>query len=242
MLIPSIDIKNRYCVRLRGGKFSCLTSKWDLVSELSRILEQGAKRVHIVDLEGSLGRPNLSAISLLCKNFSSRASFQLGGGVRSLKTIETYLLAGVSEVVLSTLAVLKPQFLSEACSEFPNKIILGLDGSKEFITTNAWKQSSRFRLNDYINLTKSFGIKWIVYTATQADGKLNGLDLPATLSVSDRSILPLVASGGLSSSEELKRLQKESRKLVGVVCGSSVCRGFVNLLSAGRFFSLVDND
>ena len=206
------------------------------------MLVQGAKRVHIVDLEGSLGRPNLSMVALLCKNFSSTMSLQLGGGIRSLKAIETYLLAGVSEVVLSTLAVQKPQFLIEACSEFPNRIILGLDVGKGFIVTNAWKQSSRLRFSDYVTLTKGLGVKWIVYTAIQADGKLSGLDLPTICSSSNHSILPLVASGGLSSSEELKAAHKEGGKIAGVVCGSSVYRGFVNLPLANRLFSLSYND
>lgn len=242
LLIPAIDLKDGRCVRLRQGDMEEVTVFSDDPAAMAdQWLEQGAKRLHLVDLNGAFaGKPvNRDAIEAIIDIVDGEVPIQIGGGIRDLDTIEAYLDLGIQYVIIGTAAVKSPGFLRDACTAFPGHIIVGLDARDGKVATDGWSKLSR---HDVINLAQKFadyGCESIIYTDIGRDGMLSGVNIPATVALSRAVNIPVIASGGVSSIEDIHALcEVADEGIEGVILGRSIYEGTVNFQEAQQY---VDN-
>ena len=212
LLIPAIDLKNGECVRLRQGDMDESTVfSDDPVAMAGQWVEAGARRLHIVDLDGAFaGKPkNAGVINEIASTYPD-LQIQLGGGIRDEDTIAAYLDAGVNYLIIGTQAVKAPHFVAEVCAEFPTHIIVGLDAKDGKVATEGWSKLSK---HDVIDMAKRFendGVEAIVYTDISRDGMMQGVNVEATLKMAQAINIPVIASGGITSMDDLKELNKVS--------------------------------
>src|SRR3954470_21775542 len=202
LIIPAIDLKDGRCVRLQQGDMDSATVFSDNPAAMAKHwASQGARRLHVVDLNGAVaGKPkNEKVIREMIKAVGDSLPIQLGGGIRDLDTIESYIDAGVSYVIIGTAAVKNPGFLHDACYAFPGHIIVGLDAKDGKVAVEGW---SKMTGHDVVDLGKKFedyGVEALVYTDIGRDGMLTGVNIEATLKLAQAIKIPIIASGGLSS-------------------------------------------
>ena len=237
LIIPAIDLKDGRCVRLKQGDMSTATVfSDDPVAMARHWAAEGAKRLHIVDLNGAIaGRPkNEKVIRDIVAAVGDAVPIQLGGGIRDLDAIESYIDAGVTYVVIGTAAVKNPGFLSDACYAFPGHVIAGLDAKEGKVAVEGW---SKLTGHDVIDLAKKFeeyGVEAIIYTDIGRDGMMSGVNIDATFKLAQQLKTPIIASGGLAS---LKDVQAVCEKLVpegviGVIAGRALYEGKIDLKKA----------
>lgn len=237
LIIPAIDLKDGRCVRLKQGDMASATVfSEDPVAMARHWAAQGARRLHIVDLNGAVaGHPkNEKVIRDMVRAVGEAMPIQLGGGIRDLDTIEAYIDAGVAFVVIGTAAVKNPGFLSDASYAFPGRIIAGLDAKDGKVAVEGW---SKLTGHDVIDLAKKFqdyGIEALVYTDIGRDGMMSGINVEATLKLAKAIKIPLIASGGLNS---LKDVQEVCAKLVpegviGAISGRALYEGKIDFKKA----------
>ena len=236
LIIPAIDLKDGRCVRLKQGDMSTATVfSDDPVAMARHWAAEGAKRLHIVDLNGAIaGRPkNEKVIRDIVAAVGDAVPIQLGGGIRDLDAIESYIDAGVTYVVIGTAAVKNPGFLSDACYAFPGHVIAGLDAKEGKVAVEGW---SKLTGHDVIDLAKKFeeyGVEAIIYTDIGRDGMLTGVNIDATLKLARELRVPVIASGGLTSVEDIKALCKiESEGINGVITGRAIYQGTLDFKKA----------
>lgn len=229
LIIPAIDLKDGQCVRLKQGLMEQATIFSDSPAEMARHwLEQGARRLHLVDLNGAFaGKPkNESAIKAILREVGDEIPVQLGGGIRDLDTIERCLDDGLTYVIIGTAAVKNPGFLRDACVAFPGHIIVGLDAKDGKVATDGW---SKLTGHDVIDLGKKYqdyGVESIIYTDIGRDGMLSGINIEATLRLAQALTIPVIASGGLTNLNDIKRLcEIESEGVVGTIAGRAIYDG-----------------
>ena len=235
LIIPAIDLKNGKCVRLKQGNMDEETIfSDDPVEIVKRWRDQGARRLHIVDLDGATsGKPVnhevINRMVLSCED----VPIQVGGGIRDEETIQSYLDIGVSLVILGTKAVTSPHFVSDACLEFPNHIVVGLDVRDGKVATDGWSKLSK---HDALDIAKGFesdGVNSIIFTDIGRDGMLTGVNAEATAKFASQLAVPVIASGGVSSLDDIKSLCAVSKEgVAGVVVGRAIYEGKVNLAEA----------
>jgi phosphoribosylformimino-5-aminoimidazole carboxamide ribotide isomerase len=237
LIIPAIDLKDGRCVRLKQGDMAAATVfSEDPVAMAKHWAAEGAKRLHIVDLNGAIaGRPkNEKVIRDIVAAVGDKVPIQLGGGIRDLDAIESYLDAGVTYVVIGTAAVKNPGFLSDACYAFPGHVIAGLDAKDGKVAVEGW---SKLTGHDVVDLAKKFeeyGVEAIIYTDIGRDGMMTGVNIDATFKLAQQLKTPIIASGGLAS---LKDVQTVCEKLVpegiiGVIAGRALYEGKIDLKKA----------
>lgn len=236
IIIPAIDLKDGHCVRLEQGKMDTATTFSEEPGEMARYwLEQGARRLHLVDLNGAFaGKPiNEKAIKAIVAAVGDDLPVQLGGGIRDLDTIERYLDDGISYIILSTAAVKNPGFLHDACVAFPGHIIVGLDAKDGKVAVDGW---SKLTGHDVIDLAKKFedyGIEAIVYTDIGRDGMLNGVNVAATVDLARALTIPVIASGGITSLDDIRALcEVESEGISGAITGRAIYQGTLDFSQA----------
>ena len=236
LLIPAIDLKDGHCVRLKQGDMEQSTTFGEDPAAVARgWVTQGARRLHLVDLNGAFaGHPkNEMAIRKILKNVGSEVDVQLGGGIRDLDTIERYLDAGLRYVIIGTAAVKNPGFLQDACTAFGGHIIVGLDARDGKIATDGWSKLTR---HDVIDLGKKFedyGVESIIYTDIGRDGMLSGINIEATVKLAQALTIPVIASGGLSSMADIDALcEVEGEGVEGVICGRAIYSGDLDFAAA----------
>ena len=236
LLIPAIDLKDGHCVRLKQGDMEQSTTFGEDPAAVARgWVSQGARRQHLVDLNGAFaGHPkNEMAIRKILKSVGSEVDVQLGGGIRDLDTIERYLDAGLRYVIIGTAAVKNPGFLQDACTAFGGHIIVGLDARDGKIATDGWSKLTR---HDVIDLGKKFedyGVESIIYTDIGRDGMLSGINVEATVKLAQALTIPVIASGGLSSMADIEALcEVESEGVEGVICGRAIYSGDLDFAAA----------
>jgi phosphoribosylformimino-5-aminoimidazole carboxamide ribotide isomerase len=236
LIIPAIDIKDGHCVRLKQGDMQSVTVfSEDPAAMAQHWLEQGAERIHIVDLNGAVaGKPkNELAIREIVSVLGEEIPVQLGGGIRDLDTIERYLDDGVTYVVIGTAAVKNPGFLHDACYAFPGHIIVGLDARDGKVATDGW---SKMTGHDVIDLAKKFedyGVEAIVYTDIGRDGMLTGINVDATVQLARATKVPVIASGGLASLDNVRTLlAHEPDGIVGAIAGRAIYEGTLDFKQA----------
>ncbi|HTP99069.1 MAG TPA: 1-(5-phosphoribosyl)-5-[(5-phosphoribosylamino)methylideneamino]imidazole-4-carboxamide isomerase [Casimicrobiaceae bacterium] len=241
-IIPAIDIKDGHCVRLKQGDMHAVTVfSEDPAAMAQHWLEQGAQRLHLVDLNGAVaGRPrNELAIREVVSVIGEEIPVQLGGGIRDLDTIERYLDDGISYVVIGTAAVKNPGFLHDACSAFPGHILVGLDARDGKVATDGWSKMTGHDVVDLARKCEDYGVEGIIYTDIGRDGMLTGINIDATVRLAREIKLPVIASGGLASIADVKQLaQHENDGIIGAIAGRAIYEGTLNfkeaLKAAGR--------
>lgn len=234
IVIPAIDIKNGRCVRLKQGRMSDETVYSDHPEEIAaRWHNKGAERIHIVDLDGAVkGRPvNSETIKRIVD--AVPVPTQLGGGIRDMETIESYLGLGISQVILGTVAYKNPEFVTEACKKFPGRIILGIDASKGLVAVEGWVEKTDMTVIEMIERFESVGIWAIIYTDIQRDGMFSGPNIDATRELAEATSIPVIASGGISGTDDIRRLLSlEQYGVMGMITGKALYEGNMDLAEA----------
>lgn len=242
LLIPAIDLKDGRCVRLRQGDMQQVTVFSDDPGAMAEHwLAQGAQRLHLVDLNGAFaGKPvNQEAIEAITSTIDNEIPIQIGGGIRDLNTIEKYLDLGIKYAIIGTAAVKQPGFLREACSAFPGQIIVGLDAKDGKVATDGWSKLTRHNVIDLAKKFENYGCEAIIYTDIGRDGMLTGVNIPATIALSQAVKIPVIASGGVSSLDDIQALcEAEDDGIEGVILGRSIYEGTVDFTQA---LKLVNN-
>jgi phosphoribosylformimino-5-aminoimidazole carboxamide ribotide isomerase len=236
LLIPAIDLKDGHCVRLQQGEMESATSFSDDPTAMARRwLAAGARRLHLVDLNGAFaGKPvNESAVKAIVRAVDGKIPIQLGGGIRDLDTIERYLDDGLSYIIIGTAAVKSPGFLKDACTAFGGHIIVGLDAKDGKVATDGWSKLTGHEVIDLAKKFEDYGVEGVIYTDIGRDGMLTGINVEATVKLAQALTIPVFASGGLSSIGDIEKLcAVESEGIDGVICGRSIYTGALDFATA----------
>jgi phosphoribosylformimino-5-aminoimidazole carboxamide ribotide isomerase len=237
LIIPAIDLKDGRCVRLKQGDMNTATVFSDNPVEMARHwAKQGARRLHIVDLNGAIaGRPkNEKMIRDMIAAVGEQVPIQVGGGIRDLDTIESYLDAGVTYIVIGTAAVKNPGFLSDACYAFPGHIIAGLDAKDGKVAVEGWSKLTGHDVVDLAKKYEEYGIEALVYTDIGRDGMMSGINIEATLRLAQSTKTPIIASGGLNSVEDIQAVCSKlvPEGIIGAIAGRALYEGKLELKSA----------
>jgi phosphoribosylformimino-5-aminoimidazole carboxamide ribotide isomerase len=236
LLIPAIDLKDGHCVRLEQGDMSVSTSFGDDPAAMARRwLAAGARRLHLVDLNGAFaGKPvNEAAVKAIIKEVGSEIPIQLGGGIRDLDTIERYLDDGLSYIIIGTAAVKSPGFLKDACTAFGGHIIVGLDAKEGKVATDGWSKLTGHEVVDLALKFQDYGVEGVIYTDIGRDGMLTGINVDATVKLAQALTIPVFASGGLAGIADIEKLcAVEDEGVEGVICGRSIYTGALDFAKA----------
>ena len=236
LLIPAIDMKDGQCVRLKQGDMDQTTVFGDDPAAVARRwVDLGARRIHLVDLNGAFaGKPkNETAIKRILKEVGDEVDVQLGGGIRDMDTIERYLDAGLRYVIIGTAAVKNPGFLQDACTAFGGHIIVGLDAKDGKVATDGWSKLTGHEVVDLGKKFEDYGVESIIYTDIGRDGMLSGINIDATVKLAQALSIPVIASGGLSNLDDIRRLcAVEDEGVEGVICGRSIYSGDLDFAAA----------
>ena len=239
LVIPAIDLKDGQCVRLRQGRMQDSTVFSDDPVNMAGIWQaKGARRLHIVDLNGAFaGTPvNAAIVTAIAARYPA-LPIQIGGGIRSLENIEFYLSAGVKFVIIGTLAVKQPEFVREACAAFPGQVIVGLDAIDGLVATDGWAAVSEITAVSLVEKFADYGVEAIVYTDIARDGMMKGVNLKATIELAQGSPIPIIASGGISKLADIAALRESAETetgagIMGVITGRAIYEGMIDLAQA----------
>jgi len=237
LIIPAIDLKDGRCVRLKQGDMSTATVfSDDPVAMAKHWAAQGAKRLHIVDLNGAIaGRPkNEKVIRAMIAAVGEQVPIQLGGGIRDLDAIESYIDAGVTYVIIGTAAVRNPGFLSDACYAFPGHVIAGLDAKDGKVAVEGWSKLTGHDVIDLAKKYQEYGIEALIYTDIGRDGMMSGINIEATLKLAQQLKTPIIASGGLNSLQDVQAICEKlaPEGVIGAIAGRALYEGKIDLLKA----------
>ena len=239
IVIPAIDLKDGQCVRLKQGRMEDSTVfSDDPVLTARHWQEQGARRLHLVDLNGAFaGEPVNGEIVKAIAGALPDLPIQIGGGVRDLKTIEAYLEAGVSYVIIGTRAVEEPDFVHAACVRFPHHIIVGLDAKEGKVATDGWANVSDVEVSALAATFADFGVSAIVYTDISRDGMMQGVNVEATQALANQSTIPIIASGGITNLDDIAALKAvcntpQGAGIMGAITGRAIYEGTLDLKQA----------
>ena len=236
LIIPAIDLKDGQCVRLKQGLMDEATVFPNTpAAQAGQWLAQGARRLHVVDLNGAFaGKPkNAVAIKEIVKAIGGEIPIQLGGGIRDLDTIERCLDDGVSYVIIGTAAVKNPGFLHDACSAFPGQIIVGLDAREGRVAVDGWSKLTGHDVIDLAKKCEDYGVEGIIYTDIGRDGMLSGINIDATVKLAQALRIPVIASGGLSSMDDIRALcAVEFEGITATIAGRAIYDGSLDFSAA----------
>ena len=236
LLIPAIDLKDGHCVRLKQGDMEQSTTFGeDPAAMARRWVDAGARRLHLVDLNGAFaGKPkNFAAIKAILKEVGDDIPVQLGGGIRDLDTIEKYIDGGLRYVIIGTAAVKNPGFLKDACTAFGGHIIVGLDAKDGKVATDGWSKLTGHEVADLGKKFQDWGVESIIYTDIGRDGMLSGINIEATVRLAQALTIPVIASGGLGSMQDIEALcAVEEEGVQGVICGRAIYSGDLDFAAA----------
>ena len=234
IVIPAIDLHDGQCVRLLQGDFNRLTVYGnDPVQMALEWQSQGAERLHVVDLEGSLkGTPrNRDVICAMAKALS--IPVELGGGIRDMHTINDYLAAGIEWVILGTAAIQNPQLLREAAQTHRGRIILGLDAKDGMVSVQGWTEKTSLSVKDVVVSVSDLDLAAIIYTDISRDGMQTGVNVEATKHLAQMTHIPVIASGGVSSIQDIRLVSEiENAGVIGVIAGKALYAGALSLREA----------
>ncbi len=238
LLIPAIDLKDGQCVRLKQGRMDDSTVfSSDPVAMATKWVEEGARRLHLVDLNGAFeGKPINGDIVQAIAEKHKTLPIQIGGGIRTLDTIEAYLKAGVAFVIIGTKAVKEPQFVIDACKAFPGHIIVGIDAKDGYVATDGWAEVSEVHVTELAKQFEQAGVSSIVYTDIARDGMMKGVNVEATDALARAVNIPIVASGGVTNLDDVKALcATRNANILGAITGRAIYEGTLNLQEAQTF-------
>ena len=235
LLIPAIDIKDGRCVRLRQGRFEDETVfSDDPAAMASRWVDCGARRLHIVDLDGAItGKPTNAGVIENIVNNHPDVPVQVGGGIRDEDTIDAYINAGVQFVILGTKAVAEPRFLPDICAAFQGHIIVGLDAKEGKVATDGWSKLSHHNVVDLAQQLEHDGVEAIIFTDIGRDGMLAGVNLESTVELARSIGVPLIASGGITNLDDIRALCAVADEgIVGAITGRAIYEGSLDFQQA----------
>lgn len=234
LILPAIDLRGGNCVRLVKGDFKQETIYSEHPEEIALRLEgEGAEFLHVVDLDGALaGEPqNMDAIKRILQAVT--IPVEVGGGIRSMESIDRLLSIGVSRVILGSVAVHKEELVQEACSSYGNRIVVGIDAKKGIVATDGWKKSGGISAVELAKKLGAFGLETIIYTDISRDGTLSGVNVTETAHLARSSGIKVIASGGVKSISDIEKLKKrECDGIIGVIVGKSIYEGTLSLTEA----------
>jgi len=237
LIIPAIDLKDGQCVRLRQGRMEDDTIFSDNPVEMAaRWVDEGARRLHIVDLNGAFaGEPvNGDAIRAIAAGHPE-LPIQVGGGIRDEATVEAYLDAGVRYCIIGTQAVKEPEFVTRACRAFPGHIIVGLDAKEGKVAINGWAEVTDQEVTELARRFEGDGVSAIVYTDIGRDGMLTGPNVAATAELANAIRIPVIASGGITDIDDIRALcQAPSDNIMGAITGRAIYEGTLDFAAAQR--------
>ena len=242
LIIPAIDLKDGQCVRLRQGAMDDSTVfSDDPVAMARRWVDAGCRRLHLVDLNGAFaGEPVNGAVVEAIAAAYPQLPVQIGGGIRDLATIEHYLKAGVSYVIIGTQAVKQPAFVAEACCAFPGRVIVGLDARDGRVATDGWAEVSDVQAAELARRFEADGVSAIVYTDIARDGMMQGVNVEATVAMARASRIPVIASGGITDLDDIRALSAVAGEgIIGAITGRAIYEGTLDVAEAQR---LCDGD
>ena len=228
LLIPAIDLKDGKCVRLRQGRMEDSTVfSDDPVAMAAKWVEAGARRLHLVDLNGAFeGKPvNGEVVHAIAEAFPE-LPIQIGGGIRDEETVQSYLDAGVQYVIIGTKAVSAPHFINDLCLEFPGHIIVGLDAKDGKVAIDGWSKLSKHDVIDMAQHFEEDGVSAIVYTDIGRDGMMTGVNVEATVKLAQSVNIPIIASGGITNLDDVRRLcEVADEGIAGAITGRAIYEG-----------------
>jgi phosphoribosylformimino-5-aminoimidazole carboxamide ribotide isomerase len=234
ILFPAIDLKNGQCVRLEQGDMARATVfNLDPAAQAKSFAAQGFEYLHVVDLDGAFaGKPkNAQAVETMLKTVTM--PLQLGGGIRDIKTVEAWLAKGVARVIIGTAAVRDPELVKNAARKFPGRVAVGLDARDGKVAVEGWAETSQVTALEIAQRFEDVGVAAIIFTDIARDGLLKGLNLDATLALADRISIPVVASGGLASIDDVRAmLTPRAKKLAGAIAGRALYDGRLDAAAA----------
>lgn len=234
VIIPAIDLKDGKCVRLKQGRMEDDTVfSDDPVATASKWVDAGARRLHLVDLNGAFdGVPvHKSVVTDIAKAYPT-LPIQLGGGVRNLHTIEHYLQAGLSYIIIGTKAVEDPDFVTQACREFAGHIIVGIDAKDGMVATHGWANVTDVKAIDLAKRFADVGVSSIVYTDIARDGMMQGVNVEQTVNLAKEGGLPVIASGGVTNLTDIKNLKPFGQHIEGIITGRAIYEGTLDVAEA----------
>ena len=234
LILPAIDLRGGNCVRLVKGDFKQETIYSEHPEEIALRWEgEGAEFLHVVDLDGALaGEPqNMDAIKCILQ--AVKIPVEVGGGIRSMESIDRLLSIGVSRVILGSVAVHKEELVQEACSAYGKRIVVGIDAKKGIVATDGWEKSGGISAVELAKKLGAFGLETIIYTDISRDGTLSGVNVTETAHLARASGLKVIASGGVKSISDIEELKKrECDGIIGVIVGKSIYEGTLTLIEA----------
>jgi phosphoribosylformimino-5-aminoimidazole carboxamide ribotide isomerase len=237
LLIPAIDLKDGKCVRLRQGNMEDVTVfSDDPVAVAGRWVEAGARRLHMVDLNGAFeGKPvNGDAIKAVAQAFPE-LPIQVGGGIRDEDTVQAYLDAGVQYVIIGTKAVSAPHFINDLCVEFPGHIIIGLDAKDGKVAIDGWSKLSHHSVIELAQRFEQDGVEAIVFTDIGRDGMMQGVNVDSTVELAQAIHIPVIASGGITNIDDIRALcEVHEEGIMGAITGRAIYEGTLDLAEAQK--------
>ncbi len=238
ILIPAIDLKQGQCVRLRQGNMEDSTVfSDDPVAMAGKWADLGCSRLHLVDLDGAFqGEPiNADVIEEISKSLPD-LPIQIGGGIRNIETVESYLEAGVSYVIIGTMAVKRPEFITQLCAEFPGCVIVGIDARDGMVAVHGWAEGSDHTASELALRFEDQGVSAIVYTDINRDGMMQGVNVEATAELAESISVPVIASGGVTDMQDIIKLNEaKSCGIEGVVIGRALYERTISLPEAQSY-------
>jgi phosphoribosylformimino-5-aminoimidazole carboxamide ribotide isomerase len=234
ILFPAIDLKNGEAVRLQQGDMARATVfNRDPSAQALAFEATGFEWLHLVDLDGAFaGKPvNALAVAAILKKI--KIPVQLGGGIRNLQTVESWLGEGIERVIIGTAAVRDPDFVKKAARAFPGRIAVGIDARAGKVAVSGWAEETQLEALELARLFEDAGVAAIIYTDVERDGMLQGLNLDATIALADEVGIPVVASGGFASIDDVRQLlEPRARKLAGAIVGRALYDGRLDAKAA----------
>ena len=244
IIIPAIDLKDGQCVRLRKGIMEDTTVFSNNPTEMaSKWVAEGARRLHLVDLNGAFeGKPiNADCVNEITKSFPN-LPVQIGGGIRDLQTANAYIEAGISYLIIGTMAVTNPDFVEKLCDEFPNKIIVGLDANNGLVATDGWAKQTDIDVVELSKKYEQYGVNSIVYTDIARDGMMQGVNVEATANLAKKTSIPIIASGGTTNLDDIAALLKNAHHgIMGAITGRAIYEGQLDFNDAQTMSDIYDS-
>ena len=244
IIIPAIDLKDGQCVRLRKGIMEDTTVFSNNPTEMaSKWVAEGARRLHLVDLNGAFeGKPiNADCVNEITRSFPN-LPVQIGGGIRDLQTANAYIEAGISYLIIGTMAVTNPDFVEKLCDEFPNKIIVGLDANNGLVAIDGWAKQTDIDVVELSKKYEQYGVNSIIYTDIARDGMMQGVNVEATANLAKKTSIPIIASGGITNLDDIAALLKNAHHgIMGAITGRAIYEGQLDFNDAQTMSDIYDS-